>query len=925
MGRRQLFKNPYKNDRDFLERQVRTNAFAARASCAISVVIGLLGFAGLALQPKVAVSTVFAHPDLVYGLVILLNLPILFLAPVLLKKLLPDHMQLAENIFCGQMMITQLMGVFSVFSTQAGSSLYIEAMLIMLPVPALSSFPLYRDIINYSLTGAVFTGIFQIFQLPLAWQDAYDLFIFIFLCIGLSVVRRRSFIDRYSILQELKEANRKLYIKGRTDEETGLSNSTGMIEDMQEFAGSFTCAALIDIDGFRSYLAEKGEEASVALLRSLSDCLCRGYEGTFFRAYRYGGDEFLVMTRDMPREDFAGRLEELQKAFDAETGRTVTIGYCVGSPQNEREVRAMISAADGTLFQSKAIARGSILETSAFEKEEGGEERDALTGALTVGSFVQTLNAIHLTDAMYILFLDLDRFQQLNKEYGFRTGDRILKAMVEYLAMEFPGDPCSRENDHFALLTERNDYERRMRRIQQRLSSFDGKIYIRLRAGVYHVSEKGAASGARACIDMAKYAADSLRGKTGIGLQVYDDDMDRARDMKTFVQNHFAEAIDRGYILPYYQPIIASLSGVCSGFEALARWNDPEKGFLSPGTFVPVLEEAHESYFLDFHILKEVCRMLSKQDLSVWNKYVSVNFSRTDFESCDLPARIDSIVSSYGIPKDLLRIEVTESAFSDSPQIRKDILRLEDLGYLVWLDDFGSGMSSLNTLKDLRVNAAKIDLEFLRDSEKNPKAFAILKYMIQLMHSIYTIALVEGVETKEQLEFVRQCGGNLIQGFYFSKPQDLKAEELSTFLDQSISKAEYDYYARAAFIDIDKSPGVVFEGIPMSDIAFQIEKEGESLIYLRVSDGAREWADKFGFTIEQRGPVYLGSGDFNRSVRAAIADADENDRDAYVSMPLPDGQSCWLCISIVSRLEGTDRIIIMGSVVNKIHPTVDAA
>ncbi len=164
MGRRQFFKNPYKNDRDFLERQVRTNAFAARASCAISVVIGLLGFAGLALQPKVAVSTVFAHPDLVYGLVILLNLPILFLAPVLLKKLLPDHMQLAENIFCGQMMITQLMGVFSVFSTQAGSSLYIEAMLIMLPVPALSSFPLYRDIINYSLMGLSSREFFRFFS-----------------------------------------------------------------------------------------------------------------------------------------------------------------------------------------------------------------------------------------------------------------------------------------------------------------------------------------------------------------------------------------------------------------------------------------------------------------------------------------------------------------------------------------------------------------------------------------------------------------------------------------------------------------------------------------------------------------------------------------------------------------------------------------
>lgn len=421
---------------------------------------------------------------------------------------------------------------------------------------------------------------------------------------------------------------------------------------------------------------------------------------------------------------------------------------------------------------------------------------------------------------------------------------------------------------------------------------------------------------------MAKYASDSLRGRTGIGLQVFDAEMDKARDMKAFVQNHFSEAIEKGYIIPYYQPIIASLSGVCAGFEALARWIDPEKGFLSPGVFVPVLEESHESYFLDFHILKKVCEMLSKQDVTTWGKFVSVNFSRTDFEAVDLPARIESIVSSYGIPRDMLRIEVTESAFSDSPQIRTDIKRLEDMGYLVWLDDFGSGMSSLNTMKNFHVNAAKIDLEFLRDSDKNPKAFKILKQMIRLCHSIDTIALVEGVETKEQLEFVRQCGGNLIQGYFYSRPEDLSSRGLEKFRNESISREEYDYYARAAFMDIDKSPDVIFDGTVMTDVSFQIEKDGDDLIYLRVSSGARQWADKFDFKIEQRGPVYLGNGDFNRSVRTAIEDAIRNEHEAFVSMPLPNGTSCWLCIKIISTLAGTDRCIIMASIVNKIHPTV---
>lgn len=755
--------------------------------------------------------------------------------------------------------------------------------------------------------------------------DSYDLVIFLILCFFLSVKRHQWFLQRYQADLALRQANEDLYKKSRTDALTGLGNQTAFADDLSSLVDQDSCAALVDIDGFRQYNDMLGAKGGDRLLKELANEVTSVFAMANVRCYRYSGDEFLITAHHMGKDEFASHLKAVQAAFAAENlSSTITIGYCSGHPKNDRDVRALVSAADKALYEAKEKTRGGMLEGSISGAVKELSDRDPLTGALTADSMIRKMNAIPLTEEMYIIFLDLDRFQQLNKEYGFRTGDRVLKAMVEWLAMEFPGDMCSRENDHFVVVTERADYETRLRRIQQRLNAFDGKIYIRLRAGVYNIQEKGASQGARACIDMAKYAADSLREKTGIGLQVFDSGMEKARDMKAFVQNHFSEAIEKGYIIPYYQPIIASLSGVCAGFEALARWIDPDMGFLSPGTFVPVLEESHESYFLDFHILKKVCEMLSKQDRAAWGKYVSVNFSRTDFEACDLPARIDSIVTSYGIPKDMLRIEVTESAFFDSPRIQEDIRRLEDMGYLVWLDDFGSGMSSLNTMKNFHVNAAKIDLEFLRGSDRNPKAFKILKQMIHLCHSIDTIALVEGVETQEQLEFVRQCGGNLVQGYFYSRPEDLSSRGLEKFRSESITKEEYDYYARAAFIDIDKSPDVIFDGMVMKDISFQIEKNGDDLIYLRVSSGAQVWADKFGFMIKQRGPVYLGNGDFNRSVRAAIDDALSNEREAFVSMPLPNGDSCWLCIKIVSKLAGTDRFIIMASVVNKIHPTVAA-
>lgn len=920
---REILLGKYRDDPDYAREQAKTNRRAVFTCAAVVVGISIAGLIGILAQ-RGSVESYFNVPACaVYTVILVINLLSMCTAGVVLRKYGENRPVLANRIFCAQLMIVQFSGIFCLFSTQNGSSLYIETLLILFPVAFMPAYPTYHYIINYVVIGAVSWLILAVHRVEIAWQDEYDLFIFLILCFIMAVYRRGWFDQRYEATRELKESNEKLYIKSRTDEGTGLFNSSAMVEDLPAFSPHNICAAIIDIDGFRAYKESHGETEAVSLLQSLAQSMKNLFHDRNERAYRYGVDEILLLVKHMPRAEFAERIEVLQNDFALKNpDMTATIGYCTGRAESDREVRAMITAADNILFKAKAISPGTILETSDFSGSRKAEEYDALTGMLTTGAFIKQMDAQQLTEDMYVIFLDLDRFQQLNKEYGFRTGDRILKALSDWIGEEFPGDIVSRENDHFAVLTKVPDYEARIRRIQQKLSAFEGKIYVRLRAGVYPVTEKGASLGARACVDMAKYASDSLRGKTGIGIRVYDDELDRQRENRTFVQSHFYEAIDKGYIVPYFQPIIASLSGVCAGFEALARWIDPDQGFLNPGIFVPVLEESHEAYFLDFHILKQVCTMLSKQDLTTWNKYVSVNFSRTDFESCDLPARVDAIVQSYGIPKDMLRLEVTESAFSDSPQIREDIKRLEDMGYLVWLDDFGSGMSSLNTLKNFKVNAAKIDLEFLRNSEGNSRALTILAQMIRLCHSIDTIALVEGVETKDQLEFVRQCGGNLIQGFYYDKPQTLEAPELQDFMSQSIAKEEYDYYAKAAFIDINKSADVMFGGEQISDITFQIEKRGDSLMYLRISDGAYRWAEKYGFEMEQRHVVTYSDENYQKAFLSAVEDAIQNDRRAYVDISMPDGTPCWACISIVSRLPGSDRVILMISIVNHITPTV---
>ncbi len=242
-------------------------------------------------------------------------------------------------------------------------------------------------------------------------------------------------------------------------------------------------------------------------------------------------------------------------------------------------------------------------------------------------------------------------------------------------------------------------------------------------------------------------------------------------DTKEYVISHIDEAIETGWIKVFYQPVIRAITKQLCSVESLARWIDPEIGFLSPDKFIGVLEENRLIHKLDCFIVEQVCRDISERmekDLPVVP--VSVNFSRLDFQMRDMLEVVETNVRKCNIPRDFLHVEITESMIaSDEELMSKIITDFRDAGYEIWMDDFGSGYSSLNLLKDYQFDLLKMDMRFL--SSFSDKARSIVRSAITLAKNINVRTLAEGVETEEQFNFLWETGCGRIQGYFFGKPE----------------------------------------------------------------------------------------------------------------------------------------------------------
>lgn len=370
-----------------------------------------------------------------------------------------------------------------------------------------------------------------------------------------------------------------------------------------------------------------------------------------------------------------------------------------------------------------------------------------------------------------VLFFNLIGMKYYNRQLGFVEGDKLLCEFARILARHYGEQRVSRlGQDHFVALTDSDDVETELEEVFLEIESANGWRGLPVRVGIYP-DWQGEVDISNAC-DRAKYAYDRYRDSTDSGWYYFDDSMLEQIHFNRYIIDHFDRAIDEEWLQVYYQPIIRSSTGIICDEEALSRWMDPERGMLPPGDFIPVLENAGLIYKLDLYVLDHIIEKLQilRSEGIVMLPH-SLNLSRADFDACDIVEEVRRRMDDAGLPRELLSVEITESIVgTDFDYMKKQIERFKDLGFLVWMDDFGSGYSALDVLQDIDFDLIKVDMRFMQRFNEGRESRIILTQLLKMTNELGIDTVVEGVETEAQRDFLREAGCTKMQGYYFSRP-----------------------------------------------------------------------------------------------------------------------------------------------------------
>ena len=453
-------------------------------------------------------------------------------------------------------------------------------------------------------------------------------------------------------------------------------------------------------------------------------------------------------------------------------------------------------------------------------------ERDLcqVTGLLNMMQFMRHASA-HMQDPLAepltFMYFDIENFKSFNQRYGFQQGNRLLRYVADLLRETFEGNLVARFNDdHFAVATQRKNPNDCIQFIHERIRVYDLGLPMEMKAGIYHPLPE--VTDVALIMDRAKIACNSIKNTYDLTWAEFDPAMEEEINFRSHIIRSFQEAMIEGCIEVYYQPEIRAMTREICGFEALARWRDPAHGMISPGVFVPVLEDAHLSPQLDLYIIERVCQdvVQVRRDIPDWELLrVSVNLSRADFRLMDMVQAVEDVRLRYDIARSMLNIEVTEGAMNEDEKfLQGEIARFRAAGYEVWMDDFGSGYSSLNNVKDYVFDVLKIDMNFLRSFETNPKSAIVIRSIVNMAKELGLHTLAEGVETEEQFAFLREIGCEKVQGYLFSPPMPFDKAVAYCYGETAQVKVEPfrlgSYYQEIGAINVLSSEALERRGSP---------------------------------------------------------------------------------------------------------------
>lgn len=698
-----------------------------------------------------------------------------------------------------------------------------------------------------------------------------------------------------------------------------------------------------DLNGLKELNDFEGHDSGDIMLKNAADILRKVFkEQEIFRA---AGDEFSVIVQDITEEELKEKIGQIRSLCERSGNVLFALGGAVES--DSRNVRVALRRADENMNESKRsyyeghpelANAGRAGRSDEAELDEKFREQsifremnyDQLTGLSSMTHFFKlaengrkSMHEEGIESA--IVFVNLTGIKYYNKRYGFAEGDTLIKELAAILGRNFGEENCSRfGQDHFALYTEADSVEKKLKKVFREAKKMNGGRTLPVRAGIY-LDSMGLVETSLAC-DRAKIASAVKRDDNGSYFDYYDRKMLSRELNRQYIVDNIDRAISENWVKAFYQPIVRATGRKVCDEEALARWIDPEKGMLSPADFIPILEDTRLIYKVDLHIVDIILeRMKNQMGKGIGIVPVSVNLSRTDFETCDIVTEINNRVEAAGISRDLITIEITESVVGENFDFMKErIERFQRLGFKVWMDDFGSGYSSLDLLQEMQFDLIKFDMRFMRQFDNNPRSRIVLKELMRMAQSLGIETVCEGVETAEQADFLTEIGCTRLQGYYFSKPVPI--EEIWKIIDDPDAKLKYENSVEAGYHSILGSINLYdlssvssddggaskryFDTMPMA----VVEYDGGVMKVIRCNGAYREFVSRY-FVINEDSftdPMAVEAHGQGFDFISALDRCREEGNRVFINDTLDDGTTIHVMIRKIttSPVEGTAAYII---------------
>lgn len=565
-----------------------------------------------------------------------------------------------------------------------------------------------------------------------------------------------------------------------------------------------------------------------------------------------------------------------------------------------------------TLFARQKSALHSAMEQNAKLSEERFRllNMDELTGCLNFEGFKEKARWLMMSNPHLnyeFWYCDIKQFKLINDAFGYDNGDKLLKQWfhsVEKCLDEFEavGRVNADKQVVLAYTKEGEQVGERYGKVNVRLCDYlnvPGSSYeVEIAAGVYLTKpEQRTNPNINQMVDMAIAAQKTIKEQKGSNFAIYSEELWEQKKRVAKISRDLENAIAKGEISIWLQPQYNYATGEMVGAEALCRWFHSELGFISPGEFIPILERTGQILVLDRFVWEEACRCVRRwrEETPDLNIALSVNVSRMDIREIGFFSYMKNLVEKYELPPEMLRLEITESAYMDEPeQLIEAVKTLQNMGFTVEMDDFGSGYSSLNMLKEVPVDVVKLDMKFLSRNENNARGGNILSSVVRLSHSLELPVIAEGVETVEQANFLKNLGCNLMQGYWFAKP--LPVSEFEQLLHkQKLGEIPYGFRGSGLkeldeVMDSRSNSSFIFDSCIGG--AMLLEYDGEHVEAVMVNDAFYETTgvergafERYRRDLLARMNTYAGNR-FKQTLNTAVANGVSGD----AGYKLPNGR-----------------------------------